>query len=99
MEPVSAERGQGFSPLESARVGWIYALLLAGALAVLVAAEWPRLSARLGMDEREPRSRPGRRRRNAPHLTVVPDEEAEEFAAAIERDLEQLPTIDERNGR
>ena len=81
-------------------MGWIYALLLAGAVAVLVAAEWPRLSARLGMDEREPRSRPPRRRRGkAPHLTVVPDEEAEEFAAAIERDLEQLPTIDERNGR
>jgi hypothetical protein len=27
-------------------VSWIYALLLAGAIAVLVAAEWPRLSAR-----------------------------------------------------
>ena len=74
-------------------MGWIYALLLAGAVAVLVAAEWPRLSARFGLDDVVPR----RRRRKA-HLHLVPSE-SEEFAASVERDLQSLPTIDERDGR
>ena len=75
-------------------MGWIYALLLAGAVAVLVAAEWPRLSARFGLEDVVPR---GRRRRKA-HLHLVPSE-SEEFAASVERDLQRLPTIDERDGR
>jgi hypothetical protein len=75
-------------------VGWIYALLLAGAVAVLVAAEWPRLSARFGLEEVVPRGR----RRSKAHLHLVPSE-SEEFAASVERDLQSLPTIDERDGR
>lgn len=74
-------------------MGWIYALLLAAAVAVLVAAEWPRLSGRLGFEPRLPRRR---RRRGKPHLHVVPNE-SEEFAASVERDLQRLPTIDERD--
>jgi hypothetical protein len=77
-----------------ARVSWIYALLLAGAIAVLVAAEWPRLSARFGFEERPRRDR----RRRKSHLRLVRSE-SEEFAASVERDLESLPTIEERNGR
>ena len=74
-------------------MGWIYALLLAGAVVVLVAAEWPRLTARLGV--------PGRfagvtKRRKASHLRLVKTE-SEEFAASVERDLNRLPTIDERD--
>ena len=78
---------------------WIYALLLAGAVAVLVAAEWPRLSVRLGLDGRAPRG-PRRKSRKAQrsHLTLV-QTESEEFAASVERDLQRLPTIDERDGR
>jgi hypothetical protein len=76
-------------------VGWIYALLLAGAVAVLAAAEWPRLSGRLGLAGR---SLPGTtRRRKASHLRLVRSE-SEEFAASVERDLNRLPTIDERDG-
>lgn len=78
-------------------VGWIYAVLLAGALAALVLAEWPRLSARLGVDVR-----PGRSRKlTRAHLRLVPEEEseAEEFAASVERDLSKLPTIEKRNGK
>jgi hypothetical protein len=74
-------------------VGWIYALLLAGAIVVLAAAEWPRLAARFGVDERWPTPR---RRRRAPHLHLV-QSESEEFAASVERDLQRLPTIDERD--
>jgi hypothetical protein len=77
-------------------VGWIYALLLAGAVAVLLAAEWPRVAARLGIDERR---FPRPRRRRSPHLHVVQNE-SEEFAASVERDLNQLPTtLDERDRR
>jgi hypothetical protein len=76
-------------------VAWIYALLLAGAVAVLIAAEWPRLTARFGTSPRLPGRRPRRRK---PHLHLVPSE-SEEFAASVERDLDRLPTIDERDRR
>ena len=73
-------------------MGWIYALLLAGAVAVLIAAEWPRLTTRFGTSPRFP----GRSRKRKPHLHLVPTE-SEEFAASVERDLDRLPTIDERD--
>jgi hypothetical protein len=77
-------------------VGWIYALLLAGAAAVLLAAEWPRVAGRLGLEERR---LPRLRRRRSPHLHLV-QSESEEFAASVERDLDQLPTtLDERDRR
>ena len=74
-------------------MGWIYALLLAGAVAVLAAAEWPRLAGRLGLAGRLPGAT---RRRKASHLRLVRTE-SEEFAASVERDLNRLPTIDERD--
>ena len=74
-------------------MGWIYALLLAGAVAVLAAAEWPRLAARLGIAGRFPGAT---KRRKASHLQLVKTE-SEEFAASVERDLNRLPTIDERD--
>ena len=73
---------------------WI--ALLALAVAVLIAAEWPRLESRLGD------ARPRRRRRSKrPDLRVVASDEQEDFAASVERDLSLLPTIDddERRGR
>ncbi|HZB23886.1 MAG TPA: hypothetical protein VE444_08575 [Gaiellaceae bacterium] len=73
---------------------WIYVVLLAGAVAVLVAAEWPRLSARFGLDDRLPRER--RKARKRAHLKLV-ENETDEFAASVQRDLERLPTIDERD--
>ena len=75
-------------------MGWIYALLLAGAVAVLIAAEWPRLTTRFGTS---PRLR-SRSRKRKPHLHLV-QTESEEFAASVERDLDRLPTIDERDHR
>ena len=76
---------------------WVYAVLLAGAVAVLLAAEWPRVIARLGRDERAPAAPRAPRRRRASHLRVVEDDESDEFAASVQRDLERLPTIDERD--
>lgn len=71
--------------------------LLAGAVVVLVAAEWPRLEQRFGLEARRTRDRSRRKAK----LRVVPeeDDEAEAFAASVERDLSLLPTVDERDER
>ena len=69
--------------------------LLAGAVLVLVGAEWPRLSDRLGLDERlEARERRARAERKS-KLHVVRDE-SEEFEASVRRDLDRLPTIEKK---
>jgi hypothetical protein len=83
-------------------VRWIVLGLLVASLAVLVAAEWPRLLSRVGLDRHSPRvSRKARRRS---HLVLVEteelsdfDEEREAFAESVVRDLERLPTIDDRD--
>lgn len=70
--------------------------LLAGAIVVLIGAEWPRLSDRFGIDARlEARERRARAERKA-NLRVVPDE-SEEFEASVRRDLDRLPTIEKRD--
>jgi len=76
-------------------VSWVFVGLLAGAVVVLVAAEWPRLSARIGIEERlEARERRARAERKS-KLRVVRDE-SEEFEASVRRDLERLPTIEKK---
>ena len=77
-----------------ARVSWVFAALLVCAVGVLIAAEWPRLSDRLGLDARERRAR-ARRKSN---LRVVRSE-TEEFADSVRRDLDNLPTIEEQEPR
>jgi hypothetical protein len=77
-------------------VGWLWIALLALAVVVLVAAEWPRLAGRTGLTGMRMRPRP--RRRN--HLRVLEpeaDPDSDEFAASVERDLAQLPTTKERD--
>jgi hypothetical protein len=72
-------------------------VLLACAVAVLIAAEWPRLATRIGRDERGPRPRrPRRRRRRASHLRALPNE-SDDFARSVERDLARLPTTSDRD--
>lgn len=72
-------------------MSWVFAALLACALAVLIVAEWPRLSGRLGPQARARRERARRKAR----LRVITSE-SEEFAASVRRDLERLPTIEEQ---
>lgn len=75
-------------------VVWI--ALFVAAIAVLVAAEWPRLDRAFGKEGRRGRER-ARRKAN---LKVIRSDDAdslEEFAASVERDLSRLPTIDERD--
>jgi hypothetical protein len=77
-------------------VSWVFVALLACALGVLVGAEWPRLSALVGVDARRRRERA---RRKANFRLLPPKTESEEFAASVERDLRSLPTIEEHENR
>ena len=76
-------------------MGWIWIALFAGAVAVLAAAEWPRMSARFGWEGRRSRAR----KRQKAQFTLLSGEEddSDEFAASVERDLAQLPTSNERD--
>ncbi len=75
-------------------VSWVMTALLACAVLVLVGAEWPRLQARFGLEAERRRDR----ERRKSHLTLLRTE-TEEFAASVERDLSQLPTIEESDRR
>jgi len=73
----------------------VFAVVLIAAAAVLVvAAEWSRVSSRLGKDARRQRDRARRKKKLK---VVTPD--SEEFARAVERDLASLPTIDEHDAK
>ncbi len=75
----------------------IFALaLLICAVLLVVAAEWPRVSARVGPEARETRAR----RRRKGQLRVIDGEgEDEDFAASVERDLANLPVTGEPDDR
>jgi hypothetical protein len=80
-------------------VSVVWIALLAGAVAVLVAAEWPRLDKWLGMEARRGRKR-ARRKANLKVIRAdesLSEESLEDFAASVERDLSRLPTIDKRD--
>ena len=76
-------------------MGWLYIALLAVAVVLVAGAEWPRLEQRFGGDSRRRRQRA---RRKA-SLRVVRDDEADEFAASVERDLANLPTTEDHERR
>ena len=77
-----------------AYVSWLSVALLACAVLAVIGAEWPRLSERLGLEARRKRQRA--RRKSQWQLVRGESEDqdldAEDFAASVERDLEQLPT-------
>lgn len=73
-------------------MSWPWIVLLALAVAVVLGAEWPRVAGLAGADARRARER---KRRKA-NLTLIRSEE-EEFAASVQRDLAELPTIEERD--
>jgi hypothetical protein len=75
-------------------VSWLFIALLACGIAILIAAEWPRLGERAGFKSRERRRR-ARRKANLKLLKT----ETDDFAASVQRDLERLPTIEERDSR
>jgi hypothetical protein len=79
-------------------VGVVAIVLAACALVLVVAAEWPRIAGRMGWNL-QPRPRRTRRRRRRGGLTVVEGGESDDFAASVERDLENLPVIEDRDDR
>lgn len=87
--PVTCDR------LYSVGVSVIAVVLLAAAVALIAAAEWPRLSQRVGADAWQGR----KRARRKSQLRVVPDDpdESDDFVRSVERDLAELPTIDPRD--
>lgn len=91
--PFRPDRG-GPASAKIGSVSWLYIALLALAVAVVAGAEWPRLEMRFGADTRRRRQRAKRKS----GLHVVSDE-ADDFAASVERDLANLPTIDETERR
>ncbi|MEI7760667.1 MAG: hypothetical protein WCJ67_07835 [Thermoleophilia bacterium] len=70
---------------------WPWIVLLAIALGVVVAAEWPRFERLAGADARRLRDR-GKRKAK---LKVVASDD-DEFVRSVQADLEALPTIEER---
>jgi hypothetical protein len=95
MTRVSAQRGQA-RLLYNGRVGILAVILLVSAVVLIAAAEWPRLSGRLGL---EARSRRQRRRRKASFTVIEGEGAADDFAASVERDLANLPVIGEPDDR
>ena len=73
-------------------MSWPWIVLLALAVALLVAAEWRRLSTLVGLDARRARER--QRRKESWKLIRT---EEEEFAESVQRDLSSLPTTKERD--
>ena len=80
-------------------VTWLPMALLVVALGVLVAAEWPRLQRLLGTEGRTKRDR-GRRKAQLRLLRGgghEHDDDPDEFAASVQRDLANLPTIERKD--
>ncbi len=77
-------------------VGWIAIGLLVAAVLVVIGAEWPRLSERIGADAWAARSRKRRKEK----LTLIEGEaEEDDFVKSVERDLADLPVWDEHEDR
>ena len=75
-------------------VSWLSLALLVCAVAVVIGAEWPRLNERLGLEARRKRERARRKSQ----LRVL-HSDTDDFAASVERDLDQLPTIEDYDRR
>jgi hypothetical protein len=75
-------------------VSWPWVVLLSLAVAVVIGAEWRRVTVVFGADARRQRDR---RKRKASWRVIRSEEE--EFAASVERDLAELPTIEEKDRR
>ena len=76
---------------------WLVLLVLAAVLAVAV--EKPRLDRRFGVAARRDRDRQKRKKQLRVVPSDAPDEESEEFIRSVQRDLDSLPTIEERDRR
>jgi hypothetical protein len=70
-------------------MGLFSVFLLVAAATLVIGAEWPRLAPRFGNEARRRRDRAKRKSQ----LKLLKTE-SDEFEAAVQRDLENLPTIE-----
>jgi hypothetical protein len=77
-------------------VSWPWLVLLVAAATLVVAVETPRLTGRFGADARRERAR---NRRKKSFRVITPEDESDEFIRSVQRDLESLPTIEEKDRR
>jgi hypothetical protein len=75
-------------------VSWPWLVLLVLAAALALAVEKPRLEGRFGSAARRDRER---RRRKKQFKVITPEDESDEFIRSVQRDLDALPTIEERD--
>jgi hypothetical protein len=75
-------------------VSWPWLVLLGLAAVLAVAVERPRLEGRFGAAARRNRDRQKRKKQLR---IVTPEDENEEFIRSVQRDLDALPTIEERD--
>jgi hypothetical protein len=78
-----------------ASMSWLSVALLSLAVLAVIGAEWPRLKERFGFEAHRKRQRARRKSQWKLVRGEAQDLDAEDFAASVERDLEQLPTLDE----
>lgn len=71
-------------------MSWLSVALLACAVVAVIGAEWPRIGERVGLEARRKRERAKRKSQ----LKLLRTE-SDDFAASVERDLEQLPTLED----
>src|SRR5688500_9817123 len=93
--PSLSDRAQLRSPLEWGVMDVLAIALLACAVLVLVGPGGPRVGPGLGSEARAGRARARRKRK----LRVVGGERDEDFVASVQRDLEDLPVVEERDDR
>jgi hypothetical protein len=77
-------------------VSWPWLVLLVLAALLAIAVEKPRLERRFGSSARRDRDR---QRRKKQLRVITPDDESKEFIRSVQRDLDSLPTIEERDRR
>ena len=75
-------------------MSWPWLLLLVLAALLALAVERPRLERRFGSAARRDRER---QRRKKQFKVITPEDENEEFIRSVQRDLDSLPTIEERD--
>lgn len=80
-------------------MSWLYIALLAAAIAVVAAAEWPRLESRVRPRAVGDARRRKQREKRKASLRVVQSPDQDDFAASVERDLANLPTIEDSDRR
>ena len=75
-------------------MSWPWLVLLGLAAVLALAVEKPRLERRFGSAARRDRER---QRRKKQFTVITPEDESDEFIRSVQRDLDALPTIEERD--